>query len=244
MNTEEKTIEEIKSFIDSNEKFLLVTGTNQNQKYNLALSVVLSKCPKPATILFRANSMQMANYFLLPILKSIRAGNRIFVDSINRGTWHSSPREIDVAIVYPIDSLGYEKGDDCVQDIIRRSPEKVILVTWTDRKDISWVDQFNPVRVVYDAEGEDPAYHMRVKAHLPNTPVEEKISRLPQYAESTPNKYLVKVFCGGKCGCSRWAKLNLPYPGKTALDNAKMGIYTAVCLKCGYEATDSDKWYR
>ncbi|MDD2475858.1 MAG: hypothetical protein PHI32_08100, partial [Dysgonamonadaceae bacterium] len=135
-------------------------------------------------------------------------------------------------------------GQSRVQDLIDRNAKKIILITWTDNKDFSWVNQYNPCHVVYDAEEENPEYHQRVKEiELKHPRLSQQIKRLPQYAKSTPGNYLIQIHCD-KCRCSRWARLNKPYPGKTALGNAELGEFSAACLMCGYEAWDSYNWSR
>jgi RNase P subunit RPR2 len=69
--------------------------------------------------------------------------------------------------------------------------------------------------------------------------IPKKVSR---YAQHVPHEYLMRIFCD-KCRTTRWAELNKPYPGPTALTKAEAGEYTAKCLKCGYEAMDNYNWY-
>lgn len=257
MNTKAKAIQGLLSFIQSQEKVILLTGTYQHRKHVLALSLILSKYPSPATVLFRANSSTGFTDFLAPVLDltkkprpgepvDIQGGYQLYVDTINPRSWSSSPRNVDVALVYPLDSLNYDDGDECVQDLMRRNVKKIFLVSDTDNKDFGWTNQFNPEHVVYDAEEEDPEYHKRVTEVLsrfspsPQIPTE----RLPEYAKSVPSEYLVQILCRGRCRTGRWARLNEPYPGKTALRKAEFGEYRATCLKCGHEATDNYNWYR
>jgi hypothetical protein len=256
MNTRQKATQSISSFLQADEKFLLLTGTYQNEKRVLALSLILSKYPTPAAILFRANHARNTMDFLSPVLNlikqpktgvpiSVQGGYTLYVDTINPMSWRSSPYNIDVAMVYPIDSLEYDAGDDCVQDLIRRKAKKIFLVSWTDNKDFSWTDQFNPVHVIFDAEEENPEYHKRMMELLASGQSEITITEeLPAYAASIPHKYLVKILCRGRCHSTRWARLNAPYPGKSAIRSAPLGQYRATCLICGYEATDNYNWFR
>ena len=256
MNTRQKATQSISSFLQADEKFLLLTGTYQKEKHVLALSLILSKYPTPATILFRANHARNTMDFLSPVLNltkepktgvpiSVQGRYTLCVDTINPMSWHSSPYNIDVAMVYPIDSLEYDAGDDCVQDLIRRKARKIFLVSWTDDKDFSWTDQFNPVHVIFDAEEENPEYHKRMMELLDSASPEIVIKeKLPAYVASTPQKFLVKILCRGRCHTTRWARLNAPYPGRSALRSAPLGQYRATCLKCGYEATDNYNWLR
>jgi len=256
MNTRKNATQKILSFLQSQEKFLLLTGTYQFQKHVLALTIIFQNYPPPATILFRVNHLDNAISFLSPVLnlrKRPKPGIPIevdsyslYVDSMNPKTWWSSPLDVDIAVVYPIDSLDYDSGDNCVQDLIRRKTKKILLVSCNDDVDFGWVEQFNPVHVVFDAEEEKPDYHKKVLEMWKSKPLRGTgidVSKLPKYARSTPERYLVKIFCRN-CKCVRWAKLNAPYPGRTALRNAPMGKYTATCLVCGYVATDNYNWFR
>lgn len=252
MNTKEKATKNILDFLRSDNKVLLLTGTHQSEKHSLALSLILAEYPSPANILFRANHSTNIKTFLSPVLElsknpktgkpiKISGGYNLHVDTINQMSWNSSPSDIDIAIVYPVGSLGESKGDDCVQDLIRRNAKKIVLVSYIDNKDISWVEQFNPVKVTYDSEEDDPNQHARIKEIVSESnPI--SISGLPQYVKNTQREYLIQLYCKG-CSSGRWAKLDKPYPGKTALKNAQIGEYTATCLKCGYENDDNYNWY-
>lgn len=254
MNTRQSATHGILSFLESDQRFLLLTGTYQNEKHVLALSTILSKYPSPASILFRANHSTNIQNFLAPVLnltKEPRTGTPIhvdgytlYVDTINPMSWSSSPSEVDVAMVYPIDSLEYESGDDCVQDLISRKAKKILLVSWTDDKDFGWATQFSPIHVIFDAEEDDPDYHRRMVEMLTSVPRQQITEKLPEYASAIPQQYLIKILCRGRCHTTRWAKLNAPYPGRSAMRSAQMGRYTATCLKCGYEATDNYNWFR
>lgn len=172
MNTLKKAICEIQEFLKSNNQILLLRGTHQYKKHLLALSLVRSDS-NPARILFRANSVQNFGTFLSPIFKSrqrfvtgkqynLKGGHSFFLDTINSRSWKSSPNNIDIAIVYPIDSLSKKTYKECIQNLQRKGAKKIILVSWTDNKDFSWTMSLDLVHVIYDAEEEDPNYHNRV----------------------------------------------------------------------------------
>ena len=255
MNTEKKAAEAIASFIDSDERFLLLTGTHQQKKHLLVLTAILAGDGGPSTVLFRTNHSTHFDSFLSPILTlhkkprtgtpiHIAGGYSLYVDTINRQSWSSSPSNIDVAVVYPIDSLTRDKAHDCIEDLLRRQARQIFLVTWTDNQDISWTSIYEPVHVVYDAEEEAPEYHDRMKDVEAKTVITRELTGLPQYAKSTPDEFLVQMHCDGRCGKTRWARLNQPHPGLTALRNARELEYAATCLKCGFEATDNYNSYR
>jgi hypothetical protein len=253
MNTLQKAIDEIDEFLKTDERCLLLTGTYQNKKHILALAVVIERYLSSATILFRANSVQNVNTFLSPVFGSknfstgrsytLKEGFRLSIDSINSRSWGSTPSSLDIAIVYPIDSLKYDEGDECVHDLLRRGAKKIFLVSWTDNKDFSWTNQFSPVHVVYDAEEEDPEYHKRMLDIIGSSPRRKQLKGLPDYARTTPEEYLIQFHCE-HCRHNRWARLNMKYPGATPLKNTEMGIYRATCLVCGNEENDNYNWYR
>ena len=83
--------------------------------------------------------------------------------------------------MYPLDSFGVEEGTKCVADLIARGAKKILLVTWTDNRDLGWVDQYSPVRVTFDAEAERPDYHERMQEHVAGKRVEVP-RNLPNYA--------------------------------------------------------------
>lgn len=255
MGNRKQAIEEISSFLESRNRILLLTGTYQEQKHVLALSLILTNFPAYSRILFRTNSTRDLDNVLAPVFNGpihlqrgvpISVGrSELYTDTIAPRTWRSSPNDIDLGIIYPLDSLDYESGGECVQDLIRRNARKIFLISWTDNKDFEWTNQFNPVTVVFDAEEENPDYHRRVVEYLQQYSIKEQIrEHLPEYANTTPQEYLIKILCRGQCGTTRWARLNRPYPGRTAIRGAEMGVYRATCLKCGYLASDNYNWYR
>lgn len=172
MNTKQAAIEQLHAFFTSADKFLFFNGTYQGEKHPLAISAASQFTTKPSTILFRSNHTHHTGEYLqaVGIQKPPKPGGFIRlnshllrVDTINRRSWTKTPRQIDIAIVYPIDSLDADKGRECVQDLVGRDANKICLVTWTDNRDFSWVEKLNPVRITYDAEAERPDYHQRVR---------------------------------------------------------------------------------
>lgn len=176
----------------------------------------------------------------------IRGIHALWTDTYNPASWGSSPSKIDVGILYPIDALKFTEAEDCARDLTKRGAKKVFLISWTDNKDFSWTDQFNPIHVIFDAEEERPEYHKRMLNTTSSASARTiPLSKLPEYARSTPDKYLVKISCRSQCnGKTRFAKLNKHYPGKYHLETADPGEYRATCLICGYEATDNYNWFR
>lgn len=258
MTTREKVSRQLVLFSTfSDRKVLLLTGTHQYRKHILALSTIFDCYRSPSTVLFRTNHARNADDFLAPIIgksgmaprvktgrpMNIAGGYRLFADTINPLSWKSTPSSIDVAVVYPIDSLDYDYGEKCVHDLMRRDVKKVFLVSWTDNVDgYGWTNQFDPVHVVYDAKEDDPEYHNRVLGCMSGGSTRRIPKKVSRYAQHVPHEYLMRIFCD-KCRTTRWAELNKPYPGPTALKKAEAGEYTAKCVKCGYEAMDNYNWY-
>jgi hypothetical protein len=251
MNTREKAAQAVLDFLGSTERVMLLDGTHMGEKHPLALTMVLRTWPAAARVLFRVNSKANAEQFLAaahirvnvprPGAFAAAAGHRLYVDTVNRASWAQSPNPVDAAIVYPVGSMNAREGDECVHDLLDRGAKKIILVTWVDNKDLSWAEQFKPVRVTYDTEAEDPDHHAGLKeigaAARPQAP-----NNLPQYARNVPPELLVRRHCDHCCS-STWSRLNKPYPGPMALRNAPDGEYRATCLKCGTEAGDNYNWY-
>ncbi len=254
MCTREIAIKKIRDFLESENKFLLITGTNQFEKHKLMLMIIFCFYSNTKT-LFRVNGMKNATDFLSPIfdskIKNIKTGkpinvkdnNKLYVDSMNSKSWSSTPNNFDSGVIYPIDSLDPDKGARCVEDLLNRNTNKIILISWTDNKEFSWTQHYEPFHVIYDAAEENPEQNKKVKQNIKRTSKEHRISNLPNYAETIDNKYLVKINCDN-CRCARWAKLNKPYPGQIALRNNSSEEYVATCLKCGWEAFDSYNWGR
>lgn len=247
MNTKADAIAGIQSFLKSSSRILLLTGTYQNMKHVLLLKQVLT-LSQPVSVLFRANSREHIEQFLNPVgIQKVPEGgarfgtHRVYGDTINTRSWQSSPAQVDVAVVYPADSLDARSGPVCVEDLMRRA-QKVCLVSWTDNKDLGWTSPFNPVRLVYDAEEERPDYHKTMLSHTAGAS-RQSFPGLPEYAQSTPAEFLVKIYCD-TCAYNRWARLNKPYPGDDALKAASMGEYIATCLMCRAEALDNYNWGR
>lgn len=255
MNNKNEAFLKIIEFLNSSERVLLLKGTHQNQKHPLALAAVLTQSPKPPVVLFRVNHKSNIEDIVESVFKLktkpqpgkpiiIDGSSRLYFDTINRSSWQHTPRDIDIAIVYPTDSLDSNRGEENLRDIINRNAKKILLVTWTDNKDYYWTMQYKPTIVIYDAEEEDPKYHQRVLDVIGLVPTTEPIKGLPKYAQNVPSEYLIQILCRGRCRKTRWAKMNKPYIGRDALRTGNFGDYNAECLMCGYIANDPYNWYR
>ena len=79
------------------------------------------------------------------------------------------------------------------------------------------------------------------------TPVNESPSyqgELPAYARAADRRRVVKLLCKGGCRTTRWAAMNVDYPGQEVLRKSQVGDFSATCLKCGRVARDPYNWYR
>ncbi len=239
-------------YMKSDKRVALLTGTFQHEKHVLALQCVVEALEHPSRLLFRTNSTSGISRFLSPVFGGkrlsgrefrIEDGHTLYADSINSSSWGKTPNEIDVAIVYPIDSLDLRTADMSLEDLRRRGVRKMILVTWTDNFDLSWAGHLEPIRITFDAEEERPDYHNRMK-RIVSKPSRRRQRKIPEYAKHVPDNRLVRIHCDGRCHGrgSRWARLNRDHPGISTLNSAQDLEYTATCLKCGFEATDNYNW--
>jgi|GEM_PF-1249842 len=254
MNTIDKARDELIKFIQSDKKIALFTGTNQNKKHILALSLIFNHYSN-SNLLFRANSVDNLSIFLSPIFsgdlsKYIKnreiplnnGSSTLYLDTINKRTWSSSPHSVDVSIFYPIDSVKAEDGTECVNNLIKLTKSKIFLISWTDNEDFSWTNQYNPIRIIYDAEEERPEYHQEIKNIIEQSKNTQKFKETtPSYAQSTEENYQITIFCR-KCQKNRKAKLNKPFPGLNIIKSANHGEYEATCLFCGNTCTDNYNW--
>lgn len=250
MNNRADAIKGLQEFFASERKFLFFNGTHQNQKHVLALAAAFQLSPAQSRILFRSNAKSNTGMFLgdLGIKKVPDSGEWLRVsdrhlaaDTINPQSWKKSPRPVDIAIIYPVDSMSGDEGSDCVADIVRRQAKKILMVTWTDSRDFGWADQFDPMRITYDVEEEQPEYHERMR-EIEASPIKTDVPKnLPAYAKKGDPARLIRLHCRG-CNTTSWAELNVPYPGKAALRDSSLS-YVAKCLKCGRENTDNYNWY-
>lgn len=177
MNNRQQAIEKITDFFKTENKILLLTGTYQNEKHKLILQQIARSVPSPSTILFRVNGMDNVGSFIgnhttrFQTGTSYKLGNhKLFIDTINKGSWKSTHGEYNFAILYPVDSVLRMKNKEAILDdlCIRRRIGKIFIVSWTDHEgdDYSWLDKYKlDDHVIFDAEEEDPKYHARVLEH-------------------------------------------------------------------------------
>lgn len=179
MNNKDQAIARIEEFLHSDEKCMLLTGTNQYEKHKLIMRI-LNGFIENRLILFRTNSMQnIANNDFLGWAgvknRYLKAGERVKIgkntyefDSLNTSsTWRKTNHKFSCAIMYPVDSLCRRRKLESVDDLVfDKQIPKVFLVSWTDIKsyDYSIFSQYGLRHVIYDAEEEDNEYHKRILA--------------------------------------------------------------------------------
>lgn len=173
MNGKAQAIQEIKEFLVSDEKCMLITGTHQYKKHLLVMSI-LDKEYSKRRILFRINGMENINDRNFTPLKkkpiageAVRLGNNAYeFDSFNTvNTWHKTSKKFSFAILYPIDALCRSKKLDALEDLFKHKEiNKIFLCSWTDAIDYDYsiFSSYFTRHVVYDAQEDDPAYHQRV----------------------------------------------------------------------------------
>lgn len=105
------------------------------------------------------------------------------------------------------------------------------------------IESIGNVADSYSKQTGDTFSHVLITDEPEDSSLEYK-GALPNYAQSADRKRVVKILCKGKCGTTRWAEMNVDYPGQEVLRNSDLGDFTATCLKCGQVAKDSYNWFR
>lgn len=171
MTNKENVAKIIEEFLMSEEKGLLITGTNQYEKHLIAMKVI-NKVYKNKRVLFRTNSMGMVEEHLEFVKRQPKAGEKLRIGNntyefdalTSRVTWPKTSHTFSVVIVYPIDVIA--RGGvsmECIDELFEyKNFDKLILVSWTDNlvNDYSKFDKYVDRKCVYDAD--DLEYHTRV----------------------------------------------------------------------------------
>ena len=184
MNNKENLIKSSLNFLNSDEKVVLITGTNQYEKHKTIIKLLNEHCPN-SKILFRTNSMtNIYNESFLGwtryLKKKIKSGetlkiskNYYQVDSFNtEQTWNQTDNKFDYAIVYPLDACIRDKTLEKVLNNLlnEKKIEKIFLISCTDsiKYDYEKFSNYYFERIIYDALEEDPEYHKRVLNNINN----------------------------------------------------------------------------
>lgn len=164
--------EQIFKFLENkDEKVMLITGTHQYEKHMEVLRTINKNVQDGVKVLFRVNSKDNIEDIFDNKIKSPKLNTRIklsklnlYIDTINSRTWQSG--KYNISIIYPIDSvcrMKEKQREEIINNLLRKTVNKLFMVSWTDSFDYSWLEEFGIDRkVVFDAEEEDNAYHDRV----------------------------------------------------------------------------------
>lgn len=176
MNTRANLKTEIISFLENDEeRIMIITGTHQYEKHMELLRILNQHVKDGTKVLFRINGRDNIDSIFQNKLKSAKLNTRIkigklrlYIDTINRITWKGD--KYNVSVIYPIDSvcrMKEEQRRDVINNLLRNTVHKLFIVSWTDRFDYNWLNEFGvDRRVAFDAEEEDNAYHNRVLDNL------------------------------------------------------------------------------
>lgn len=168
MNNRENAEREIIDFLKSDDKYMLLTGTNQYKKHLLVMLSLNDHCPD-SLILFRTNAMQnICSFTSLP--KQPKSGEKtiigqnvyVFDSLFNAGTQRQTVGKYDYIIVYPMDELFRSNDFSSISNLLTtHTAKKIVFCTWTDRQEYDYSSFINNgVRhIVYDAIEENPRQH-------------------------------------------------------------------------------------
>ncbi|MBK4208843.1 MULTISPECIES: hypothetical protein [Bacillus] len=172
-NNKEQAIGKILSFIETDEKIALMTGTNMFKKHELAFKTITENFAG-SRILLRTSTLNNAKVFM----KATGAlktgvpynlnGSTVYIDTVNKRTWDKTPTDFDFAIVYPLMPLTKQTlREELMKDLTYfKNVKKIMLVSSQDTFDMSWADQYTKTKIVYDVLEEDSEYHYRVLEDL------------------------------------------------------------------------------
>lgn len=176
MNNNKKNLfKNIEEFLQSDEKCMFITGTNQYKKHIMVIAALNKLAPK-SHILFRSSIMKnlLDREFLGRFISKQPKVGQLFMleDNIyevdtftNSSSWHKTSRGFDFAIFYPIDSIARRDVNiKCIDNLFsEKNIRKIFLVSWTDSNyDYSIFNEYVDRTCIYDAEEEDIEYHNRV----------------------------------------------------------------------------------
>lgn len=172
MNTRKQAEDVLADFMDSNEKVVLLTGTNTYQKRVLALQTLLNE-PEEATILFRTNYTENLKVYYGAFDTTFRTGrayrvenHTLYIDTMKETSWVKSPVQVDHAVVYPLDhacTFKEKARQQIFDDLMRRVTGKILLVGGDDQTEYEWLSDLVDRHVVYDVEEDEPAFDQTKK---------------------------------------------------------------------------------
>lgn len=170
MNNEKQVISQIKEFVDSDERVMLLSGSHKNNKHKLVMAI-LNEYFDNSKILFRANSLRNIpeNDFLgfAGISKIPAAGkiskiynNYFEFDSFSKATWNRTNEKFNFSILYPIDAIVRNKSYGILDNLFNQKDiGKIFLVTCTDAvENYTSISDFCDKHVIYDFLEDDPEF--------------------------------------------------------------------------------------
>ena len=170
INNRENFINEINSFLRSEDSGMLITGNHHNEKHRLLVALIDNYFIN-TTILFRTDSMnKITDHFRFHSMTTPKAGDIVvfghnsyefdaFTDS---DTWLKTSNNFRVAIVYPIDQLVKKAFMlESIENLFEKKIiNKVFFVSWTDCKgsDYSILNKYVQHKCVLDSFEEYSRY--------------------------------------------------------------------------------------
>jgi hypothetical protein len=175
MNTHKRAEAALAEFMDSSEKVVLLTGTNEHRKHVLALQTLVNQAGE-STILFRANFMQNIGSFYGDFETKFKAGkayriqnHTLFFDTMKDTYWDKSPLQADHAVMYPLENFfkcNERQRRLILDDLMRRVSGKIFLVNIDDDTNNAWLSDIAERHVVYDVEEDEPKFDQTKKEFI------------------------------------------------------------------------------
>ncbi|MCL2171581.1 MAG: hypothetical protein FWB71_05450 [Defluviitaleaceae bacterium] len=164
MTKASQTIAEIVDFMKSDERCLLLTGTNSPDKLKLLMARLSVVC-RDKNILMRLNPLNRIGLIIgwagvkvpppTSAAKKLLNNNYHFDDMLITNTWHKARNNYDVGILYPAEDMLTKGAFEAVADIFTKKIPKIFLLTHQDPAggDYSKLNEYVSRRVIYDLEG-------------------------------------------------------------------------------------------
>lgn len=151
-------IKDFEEFFSSDKRTMFVSGNSKWKKIEVVMDYIFNNLENN-TILFRTNKLGNIDNVGIPsdYVKTKKVAgkkysiekNEFYFDSmLTISTWNKFQEPIDVAIVYPVDSLYESKQEECIQDLLENEDiNKIIFVSWVENKDLSYF--YNSNKIVF-----------------------------------------------------------------------------------------------
>lgn len=156
--TQDNIFKQFEDFFNSEYKTMFISGTDKH-KIEYLMKYIFENI-NSKTLLLRSNSINNMKNMGIPEeyhKKKIVAGNKYIIgdfqcyfDSmLTPRTWNKTHEDIiDIAIVYPVDSLSGVKQEECINDLEDNDYiKKVVYVSWYENKILT--PFYNATKLVY-----------------------------------------------------------------------------------------------